>query len=74
MENQEEMYPYMNGTNVFKHAVVRFPQVINEALTQNGYQPTVLVVGSEIHSSGLAVAGLCRIFGDGAGDAKATAY
>ncbi|SMC00016.1 3-oxoacyl-(acyl-carrier-protein) synthase III [Hymenobacter roseosalivarius DSM 11622] len=38
MENQEEMYPYMNGTNVFKHAVVRFPQVINEALTQNGYQ------------------------------------
>jgi 3-oxoacyl-[acyl-carrier-protein] synthase-3 len=40
MENQEEMYPYMNGTNVFKHAVVRFPQVINEALTQNGYQPS----------------------------------
>lgn len=39
MENQEEMYPYMNGTNVFKHAVVRFPQVINEALAQNGYQP-----------------------------------
>jgi 3-oxoacyl-[acyl-carrier-protein] synthase-3 len=40
MENQEEMYPYMNGTNVFKHAVVRFPQVINEALTHNGYQPS----------------------------------
>ncbi|GAB2464148.1 3-oxoacyl-[acyl-carrier-protein] synthase 3 [Hymenobacter qilianensis] len=39
MENQEEMYPYMNGTNVFKHAVVRFPQVIGEALAQNGYQP-----------------------------------
>ncbi|QIL74635.1 3-oxoacyl-ACP synthase III family protein [Hymenobacter sp. HDW8] len=39
MENQEEMYPYMNGTNVFKHAVVRFPQVINEALAQNGLQP-----------------------------------
>ncbi|WP_133272988.1 3-oxoacyl-ACP synthase III family protein [Hymenobacter radiodurans] len=39
MENQEEMYPYMNGTNVFKHAVVRFPQVINEALVQNGLQP-----------------------------------
>ncbi|MBC6608030.1 ketoacyl-ACP synthase III [Hymenobacter sp. BT188] len=39
MENQEEMYPYMNGTNVFKHAVVRFPQVINEALAQNGFQP-----------------------------------
>ncbi|MGY2134806.1 3-oxoacyl-ACP synthase III family protein [Hymenobacter sp. HD11105] len=40
MENQEEMYPYMNGTNVFKHAVVRFPQVINEALAQNNYQPS----------------------------------
>lgn len=40
MENQEQMYPYMNGTNVFKHAVVRFPQVINEALAQNGYQPS----------------------------------
>jgi 3-oxoacyl-[acyl-carrier-protein] synthase-3 len=39
MENQEEMYPYMNGTNVFKHAVVRFPQVISEALAQNGFQP-----------------------------------
>jgi 3-oxoacyl-[acyl-carrier-protein] synthase-3 len=40
MENQEEMYPYMNGTNVFKHAVVRFPQVINEALAQNNFQPS----------------------------------
>jgi 3-oxoacyl-[acyl-carrier-protein] synthase-3 len=29
----------MNGQNVFKHAVVRFPQVIKEALDQNGYQP-----------------------------------
>ncbi len=34
-----DMYPYMNGQNVFKHAVVRFPQVIKEALDQNGYQP-----------------------------------
>jgi 3-oxoacyl-[acyl-carrier-protein] synthase-3 len=25
---------------VFKHAVVRFPQVIKEALDQNNYQPT----------------------------------
>jgi len=38
-ENREGMYPYMNGQNVFKHAVVRFPQVIKEALDQNGYQP-----------------------------------
>ncbi|WP_324670718.1 beta-ketoacyl-ACP synthase III [Hymenobacter sp. GOD-10R] len=38
-ENEPDMYPYMNGQNVFKHAVVRFPQVIKEALDQNGYQP-----------------------------------
>jgi 3-oxoacyl-[acyl-carrier-protein] synthase-3 len=37
--NALDMYPYMNGQNVFKHAVVRFPQVIKEALDQNGYQP-----------------------------------
>lgn len=40
IDNPAEMYPYMNGQNVFKHAVVRFPQVIKEALDQNGYQPT----------------------------------
>jgi 3-oxoacyl-[acyl-carrier-protein] synthase-3 len=38
--NEADMYPYMNGQNVFKHAVVRFPQVIKEALDQNNYQPT----------------------------------
>lgn len=31
-------YPVMNGNFVFKHAVVRFQEVINEALDQNGYQ------------------------------------
>ncbi len=31
-------YPYMNGNFVFKHAVTRFPQVINEALELNGYK------------------------------------
>jgi 3-oxoacyl-[acyl-carrier-protein] synthase-3 len=31
-------YPVMNGNFVFKHAVVRFQQVIMEALNQNGYQ------------------------------------
>ena len=39
VENKLDMYPYMNGQNVFKHAVVRFPQVIKEALDQNGLQP-----------------------------------
>ncbi|MBF9140583.1 3-oxoacyl-ACP synthase III family protein [Hymenobacter properus] len=38
--NKQDLYPYMNGQNVFKHAVVRFPQVIKEALDQNGYQPS----------------------------------
>ena len=38
LDHQEDLYPYMNGQNVFKHAVVRFPQVIKEALDQNGYQ------------------------------------
>lgn len=31
-------YPYMNGNFVFKHAVTRFSQVIQEALMTNGYQ------------------------------------
>jgi 3-oxoacyl-[acyl-carrier-protein] synthase-3 len=38
-DNRQGMYPIMNGQNVFKNAVVRFPQVIKEALDQNGYQP-----------------------------------
>ncbi|MDJ1469497.1 beta-ketoacyl-ACP synthase III [Cytophagaceae bacterium DM2B3-1] len=29
---------YMNGQNVFKHAVVRFPEVIKEALDTNGLE------------------------------------
>lgn len=33
-------YPYMNGNFVFKHAVTRFPEVIMEALQQNGFQPS----------------------------------
>jgi 3-oxoacyl-[acyl-carrier-protein] synthase III len=33
----ETIYGYMNGNLVFKHAVVRFKEVIEEALTQNGY-------------------------------------
>ncbi|MGV3539501.1 MAG: 3-oxoacyl-ACP synthase III family protein [Rufibacter sp.] len=30
------IYPIMNGSTVFKHAVTRFPEVINEALESNG--------------------------------------
>ncbi len=30
-------YPYMNGNFVFKHAITRFEEVIQEALTANGY-------------------------------------
>lgn len=32
-------YPVMNGNFVFKNAVVRFQEVIHEALIQNGYKP-----------------------------------
>jgi 3-oxoacyl-[acyl-carrier-protein] synthase-3 len=42
LENNEDdtsYYPHMNGNFVFKHAVTRFPQVIMEALTKNGYTP-----------------------------------
>lgn len=38
-ENPQEdipYYPYMNGQFVFKHAVVRFSEVINEGLEANG--------------------------------------
>ncbi len=31
--------PYMNGQAVFKQAVIRFPEVIREALEKNGYAP-----------------------------------
>ena len=33
--NDLSYYPYMNGNFVFKHAVTRFEQVINEALSAN---------------------------------------
>jgi len=36
----DAIYPYMNGTFVFKHAVTRFPQVIGEALAQNNLEST----------------------------------
>ncbi len=33
----DEIYPYMEGRHVFKHAVTRFPEVIKEALEATGY-------------------------------------
>lgn len=36
MLDNGEMLPHMNGRLVFKHAVVRFPEVIKEALDANG--------------------------------------
>ena len=34
-DEDDSYFPYMNGNYVFKHAVTRFPQVINEALEAN---------------------------------------
>jgi 3-oxoacyl-[acyl-carrier-protein] synthase-3 len=36
--NDESYFPYMNGTFVFKNAVVRFSEVINEGLEANNLQ------------------------------------
>ena len=36
--NDESYYPYMNGQFVFKNAVVRFSEVINEGLQANDLQ------------------------------------
>ncbi|PVY40840.1 3-oxoacyl-ACP synthase III family protein [Pontibacter virosus] len=40
MIDEGTVYPYMNGNQVFKHAVTRFPEVIEEALNKNGYKST----------------------------------
>lgn len=40
MIDEGTIYPYMNGNQVFKHAVTRFPEVIEEALEKNGYKPS----------------------------------
>ncbi|PHQ55926.1 MAG: 3-oxoacyl-ACP synthase [Lutibacter sp.] len=37
-KEDESYYPYMNGTFVFKHAVVRFSEAINEGLQANNLQ------------------------------------
>lgn len=38
MIDKAQNFPYMDGQAVFKKAVVKFPEVINEALQANGYQ------------------------------------
>ncbi|MGB2398544.1 MAG: 3-oxoacyl-ACP synthase III family protein [Flavobacteriaceae bacterium] len=38
--SDESYYPFMNGQTVFKHAVVRFSEVINEGLQKNNWTPS----------------------------------
>jgi 3-oxoacyl-[acyl-carrier-protein] synthase-3 len=40
MIDGEQNYPTMDGQTVFKKAIIKFPEVIVEALTANGYQPS----------------------------------
>jgi 3-oxoacyl-[acyl-carrier-protein] synthase-3 len=42
MIDEGTIYPYMNGQTVFKNAVVRFPEVIQEALQHNHLKVTDL--------------------------------
>ncbi|MCH5596912.1 3-oxoacyl-ACP synthase III family protein [Niabella ginsengisoli] len=37
--DKEDLFPYMDGQAVFKRAVIKMPEVIYEALNQNGYKP-----------------------------------
>jgi 3-oxoacyl-[acyl-carrier-protein] synthase-3 len=40
----EDVYPHMEGQKVFKHAIVRMPEVVREALDENGLTPKDLKV------------------------------
>jgi 3-oxoacyl-[acyl-carrier-protein] synthase III len=40
MIDKAQLFPNMDGPAVFKTAVVKFPEVIMEALNANGYQPS----------------------------------
>jgi 3-oxoacyl-[acyl-carrier-protein] synthase-3 len=42
MIDNAQNFPYMDGPHVFKTAVVKFPEVIVESLSTNGYQPADL--------------------------------
>jgi len=39
---KDDIYPYMDGPAVFKKAIVKFPEVILEALKANNFQPSDL--------------------------------
>lgn len=41
---KDDVYPYMDGPAVFKKAVVKFPEVIMEALTANNFQTSDLAL------------------------------
>jgi len=40
--DKDDIYPYMDGPAVFKKAVIKFPEVIMEALTTHNLQPSDL--------------------------------
>ncbi len=40
MIDNAQNFPFMDGPSVFRKAVVKFPEVIMEALQENGYAPT----------------------------------
>jgi len=40
MIEQAQNFPFMDGPSVFKKAVVKFPEVIVEAVRANGYEPS----------------------------------
>lgn len=42
MIDKAQNFPFMDGQSVFKKAVVKIPEVIMEALNQNGYKPSDL--------------------------------
>lgn len=44
MIDNAQNFPFMDGPSVFKKAVVKFPEVIVEALQANGYQPSDISV------------------------------
>ncbi|WP_207632542.1 3-oxoacyl-ACP synthase III family protein [Foetidibacter luteolus] len=44
MIDNAQNFPFMDGPSVFKKAVVKFPEVIMEALNTNGYKPADIKV------------------------------
>jgi len=44
MLDKEQFFPFMDGQSVFKKAVVKFPEVIMEALQANSYTPADIEV------------------------------